>query len=312
MTRPASAPGETPGLRTGAEVAEMLGPLIAELSPRETALLTMSAPILTIAGLKPAGYVTDAADTYGLAEKLFGRFPDPQVTFFGTQEIGGQLIVHNFQALERITRTSKLPGIIPYDGASGLRGLIEYREAQKEAFEFMTSIGAYHPGTLAESLMQGLEAGYPDQAILDFEHARANIGRGFWEALRLMRLLSRFRPRLIGSVMTGHVRAGSDIDLHLFSDSIDAITDVLDDLVGRVDQGLGDLAFESRQADIQARCERVASLRQPQVHLGIDGPVGRQRNLLFPGDQLDRAEKASGPPGSKQLFGIGSATRSAR
>ena len=44
-----------------------------------------------------------------------------------------------------------------------------------------------------------------------------------------MRLLARFRPRLIGSVMTGHVRAGSDIDLHVFSDSIDAVTDVLDE-----------------------------------------------------------------------------------
>jgi hypothetical protein len=49
------------------------------------------------------------------------------------------------------------------------------------------------------------------------------------EALRFMRLLGRFRPRLIGSVMTGHVRAGSDIDLHLFSDSTAAITDVLDE-----------------------------------------------------------------------------------
>src|SRR3954469_9310729 len=34
-------------------------------------------------------------------------------------------------------------------------------------------------------------------------------------ALKLMRTLCRFRPRLIGSVMTGHVRRGSDIDLHL-------------------------------------------------------------------------------------------------
>lgn len=49
------------------------------------------------------------------------------------------------------------------------------------------------------------------------------------EALRLMRLLARFRPRLIGSVMTGHVRAGSDIDLHLFSDSLEPITHLLDD-----------------------------------------------------------------------------------
>ena len=49
------------------------------------------------------------------------------------------------------------------------------------------------------------------------------------DALRMMRLLARFRPRLIGSVMTGHVRAGSDIDLHLFSDNIEPITGLLDD-----------------------------------------------------------------------------------
>lgn len=48
-------------------------------------------------------------------------------------------------------------------------------------------------------------------------------------ALRLMRLLARFRPKLIGSVMTGHTRKGSDIDLHLFSDHIEPVTSVLDD-----------------------------------------------------------------------------------
>jgi predicted HD phosphohydrolase/predicted nucleotidyltransferase len=48
------------------------------------------------------------------------------------------------------------------------------------------------------------------------------------EALRLMRLLCKFRPRLIGSVMTGHVRKGSDIDLHVFSDSVEAVTGALD------------------------------------------------------------------------------------
>ena len=49
------------------------------------------------------------------------------------------------------------------------------------------------------------------------------------EALRLMRLLRRFKPRLIGSVMTGHVRQGSDIDLHIFSDSLEAVVGVLDE-----------------------------------------------------------------------------------
>src|SRR5579862_8786603 len=48
------------------------------------------------------------------------------------------------------------------------------------------------------------------------------------EALRLMRLLRPFRPRLIGSVMTGHVRKGSDIDLHVFSDSPALVADLLE------------------------------------------------------------------------------------
>src|SRR5437764_8300995 len=48
------------------------------------------------------------------------------------------------------------------------------------------------------------------------------------EALRLMRLLRAFRPRLIGSVMTGHVRKGSDIDIHVFSDAVGLLTDTLE------------------------------------------------------------------------------------
>jgi hypothetical protein len=48
------------------------------------------------------------------------------------------------------------------------------------------------------------------------------------EALRLMRLLRAFRPRLIGSVMTGHVRKGSDIDLHVFCDSPALVADLLE------------------------------------------------------------------------------------
>src|SRR5215471_7432436 len=48
------------------------------------------------------------------------------------------------------------------------------------------------------------------------------------QALRLMRLLRAFRPRLIGSVMTGHVRKGSDIDIHVFCDNPALITDLLE------------------------------------------------------------------------------------
>lgn len=47
-------------------------------------------------------------------------------------------------------------------------------------------------------------------------------------ALRTMRLLERFKPKLIGSTLTGHVRRGSDIDLHVFSNSLEPITATLD------------------------------------------------------------------------------------
>ena len=48
-------------------------------------------------------------------------------------------------------------------------------------------------------------------------------------ALRVMRLTSKFHPKLIGSVLTGHVRRGSDIDIHVFSDSIEAVAACFDD-----------------------------------------------------------------------------------
>ncbi len=47
-------------------------------------------------------------------------------------------------------------------------------------------------------------------------------------AIVMMRRLRAFRPRLIGSVMTGHVRQGSDIDLHVFSDSAEPIAHILE------------------------------------------------------------------------------------
>ena len=48
------------------------------------------------------------------------------------------------------------------------------------------------------------------------------------EALRMMRILKAFRPRLIGSTLTGHIRRGSDVDLHVFSDSLESVCAALE------------------------------------------------------------------------------------
>ena len=42
-------------------------------------------------------------------------------------------------------------------------------------------------------------------------------------ALAIMKALEPFHPRLIGSVSTGRVRKGSDIDLHVFTDEIETL-----------------------------------------------------------------------------------------
>jgi len=47
-------------------------------------------------------------------------------------------------------------------------------------------------------------------------------------ALRMMRLLQTFKPRLIGSTLTGHIRHGSDIDIHVFTSSIEAVVGSLE------------------------------------------------------------------------------------
>lgn len=75
------------------------------------------------------------------------------------------------------------------------------------------------------------------------------------EALRMMRLLRPFRPRLIGSTMTGHVRKGSDVDLHLFSDSVDAVSAALE--------------AEGIQHDVERKRVRKQGLEQTFVHIHV-------------------------------------------
>src|SRR6185295_28947 len=64
--------------------------------------------------------------------------------------------------------------------------------------------------------------------IHEGDQRTANLREMRIEALRVMGILRAFRPRLIGSTMTGHVRRGSDIDLHVFSDNLEAVTGALD------------------------------------------------------------------------------------
>ncbi len=53
-----------------------------------------------------------------------------------------------------------------------------------------------------------------------------NLRQSRLSALKRMRLLHRFPPRLIGGLGTSHIRQGSELDIRVFSDSIASVTAV--------------------------------------------------------------------------------------
>jgi len=103
----------------------------------------------------------------------------------------------------------------------------EYFRAKLKAARRLTR-GEFKPGDLPSNreIRDQIQAW---AQLHEGERRTENLRDMRLEALRMMRILRLFRPRLIGSTLTGHVRRGSDIDLHLFSDSIEAIAAVLDE-----------------------------------------------------------------------------------
>jgi hypothetical protein len=104
----------------------------------------------------------------------------------------------------------------------------EYFSAKRKAAKQMGIDYRYRPGDLpsnseirdqVQSLARLMEGDERFEVLRSMRLA----------ALSLMRKLARFRPRLIGSVWTGHIRKESDIDIHLFSDNVSSVTDILDD-----------------------------------------------------------------------------------
>jgi len=105
----------------------------------------------------------------------------------------------------------------------------EYFTAKRKAARQIGIDARYHPKDLPSN------AEIRDQvqilACLHEGDARTdNLRNMRFDAYLLMQGLKRFHPALIGSTWTGHVRKGSDIDIHVFADSHSAVTMTLDDM----------------------------------------------------------------------------------
>jgi predicted nucleotidyltransferase len=99
-------------------------------------------------------------------------------------------------------------------------------------------------------------------------------------ALWLMRKLADDRPRLIGSVWTGHTREGSDIDIHVFADGLTGITTTLEE------EGL----------DYQVEEKRIVKHNEQRhfTHVHAQGPGGVSYELtVYPADKASYPFKSS-------------------
>jgi len=105
----------------------------------------------------------------------------------------------------------------------------EYFTAKRKAARQCGIDARYHP----KDLPSNKEIRDQIQVLADLhegDQRYENLKQMRLEGFLLMKRLENFHPALIGSTFTGHIRQGSDIDIHVFSDQISAITMILDDL----------------------------------------------------------------------------------
>ncbi|MBI4860184.1 MAG: hypothetical protein HY815_07955 [Candidatus Riflebacteria bacterium] len=98
-------------------------------------------------------------------------------------------------------------------------------------------------------------------------------------ALEVMEVLDEFDPRLIGSVLTGHIKTTSDVDLHAFSDDHELVGDVL------VEAGY-DVSFELVKT-------KKGGEFMDFPHYYLAAPAGPVEVSVYPREDLKRPQKSS-------------------
>jgi len=104
------------------------------------------------------------------------------------------------------------------------QGLNDYRLAKSKAVE---RLGLSTSGALPSN--EEVEAALAERnRIFSGDHHHLHLQELREAALSIMRSLQVFHARLVGSVLSGNATRHSTIDLHVFSDSPEAVSSVLD------------------------------------------------------------------------------------
>jgi hypothetical protein len=86
----------------------------------------------------------------------------------GDYTISGITVI-NFRGVERKSKTTRMPGVPPYDSKLGKDGLMKWYRELDTSLKEAQKIGKISQAVDLEILFEGIIFGYPDQAIIDFE-----------------------------------------------------------------------------------------------------------------------------------------------
>ena len=181
---------EIPHALTGGKVVEIVSNNFDELPVKLRNHLVESNVVLTLAGLKPQSEFFIDIDTEEESKILANQInqlnakfneTNPEISFLlvGDPFVSGshkdptpltQMIsVKNLIGAERISKISKIPGMIPFEASSGWQGAEIWWHKVVANVEKLQRDNQLPQGEhVSQNVLSGWMKGYPDQAILDF------------------------------------------------------------------------------------------------------------------------------------------------
>jgi predicted nucleotidyltransferase len=192
------------------------------------------------------------------------------------------------------TRSDHLRSAVAQEAARLMaeHGIQDYLVAKRKAAErYGVVAGAFLPKNIE------IEAALlSSQRLFGGEQHSSSLRELRRVALDAMKLLEKFEPRLVGAVLTGSATEFTDIQLHVFSDSAEAVYTHL------IDKRYEYEVFERK---MRMTAERVISV--PSVRLEMKG--GMVEVFVFPCDGIRQAPIS--PVDGKPMRRAGSAEVSA-
>lgn len=180
--------GKIPEPLSGQEVAKLVERLFGKVSVDMGCHLVDSNVVLTFAGLKgrteftidvPTDEDVRRTESETATLNTLLREADPNILLGLSKKIldrtaSGEkrpkykfMWVENLVGYERASKTSKLPGVTPFERNRGWSGLRQWYNKTWDNLVQAQKEGKIPPGDIIEDIMAGLELGYPDTAIMD-------------------------------------------------------------------------------------------------------------------------------------------------